>query len=271
MNNDTTPTKICTKCGQEFPATTEYFHKSKRGKYGLRADCKQCQSIPQPPKPQPQEGYKICTQCGVEKPANTEYFNRHTNGLHPWCKECTKAYSIQYRQENQEKVKEAKRIYHQKNRDKIYRKVRKWQAENREHSIEYFKKYNDEYRRRNLDKFALAESRRRARLRSLPDTFTHEQWIACLKYFNYCCAVCGNQLRDLFGDVVPHADHWIPVSYEGNDNPGTTADNMVCLCNDCNHSKSAKLPHEWLKQKFGTRKANEILARIQAYFDSLAT
>lgn len=35
-------TKICTKCENELPATTEYFNKHKLGKYGLNPVCKQC-------------------------------------------------------------------------------------------------------------------------------------------------------------------------------------------------------------------------------------
>lgn len=35
-------TKVCTACGKEYPATTEYFHKQKSGKYGLNAKCKEC-------------------------------------------------------------------------------------------------------------------------------------------------------------------------------------------------------------------------------------
>lgn len=34
--------KRCTKCGETLPATTEYFHKYKNGKYGLRSICKKC-------------------------------------------------------------------------------------------------------------------------------------------------------------------------------------------------------------------------------------
>lgn len=35
-------TKKCSKCNTEFPATLEYFYKQQAGKYGLRADCKEC-------------------------------------------------------------------------------------------------------------------------------------------------------------------------------------------------------------------------------------
>jgi len=34
--------KKCSKCGEEKPATTEYFYRSKSGKYGLCGRCKTC-------------------------------------------------------------------------------------------------------------------------------------------------------------------------------------------------------------------------------------
>lgn len=41
-HDSTTPTKRCTKCGNEFPATSEFFHRSKGNKDGLRGDCVNC-------------------------------------------------------------------------------------------------------------------------------------------------------------------------------------------------------------------------------------
>jgi hypothetical protein len=38
------PTKKCSKCAGDFPATVEFFSRYKRAKSGIRADCKQCQS-----------------------------------------------------------------------------------------------------------------------------------------------------------------------------------------------------------------------------------
>jgi hypothetical protein len=34
--------RICTKCGKELPATTEYFYKNKAGKFGLFSHCIKC-------------------------------------------------------------------------------------------------------------------------------------------------------------------------------------------------------------------------------------
>ena len=37
-------TKTCKRCGETFPATTEYFHERKDSKSGIRAHCKSCSS-----------------------------------------------------------------------------------------------------------------------------------------------------------------------------------------------------------------------------------
>jgi hypothetical protein len=35
-------TKLCKVCQEKLPATSEYFHKQKNGKFGLRTVCKKC-------------------------------------------------------------------------------------------------------------------------------------------------------------------------------------------------------------------------------------
>jgi len=116
------------------------------------------------------------------------------------------------------------------------------------------------------------ESATRAELISiLPNTLTDAEWQNALNYFNGCCAVCGRQLNDMFGQFRAAKDHWIPLQH-GKDNPGTVVKNIVPLCHGvggCNNRKYISMPNEWLKRKFGRRKAKQIAARVQAYFDSL--
>lgn len=236
MSHDTTPTKVCSKCGQEFPATPEYFSRSHKAKDGLNTQCKVC--------------------------------------IHA------------YQQENRDKKQEYDRVYQQVNQDVIRKKAREYYQVNRDKRLEYdrvrrqsnpekkrkyrqankekIREHKREYRQAHPEKHRIRNSRREARKRNLPDTFTVEQWQACLEYHHYCCAVCGYQLRDLFGNIEPHADHWIPLANP--DCPGTTADNMVCLCSVCNLSKHHKMPDAWLSEKFGKRKAVQISERIHAYF-----
>lgn len=101
---------------------------------------------------------------------------------------------------------------------------------------------------------------------------TAKQWQHAQSYFNGCCAACGRQMNDMFGEFYVSKDHWIPVSYFSEDNPRTVAANIIPLCcglGGCNNSKGCLQANVWLEKKFGKRKGRQIAARIQEYFDSL--
>jgi hypothetical protein len=294
MDNNT-PMRRCSKCGIEKPATSEFFYRRHDRPLGLQYKCKECKNsedheqrlVNNPPKPQPRDGHKICTKCGEEKLATLEFFYGQkiaSDGLHPWCKTChnanhktwvdahpeySKAYMRRYNAENKERMDEQKREYRLRTKEQTAEWNKKYYAANKEKLNAYSRRLGKQHYQENREYYYAKDINRRARKQSLPNTFTAEQWHQCLEYFNYCCAVCGKQLRDLFGDVAPHRDHWIPLNYKGDDNPGSVANNMVCLCNECNLSKNDKMPQEWLKQKFGTSKARAILERIGLYFASL--
>ena len=264
LSSDTTPMKTCAnpECGKTFPATAEYFARRKDSKDGLASWCKECAAA----------YHRQYQEANREKIAEYKRQYQEAN------REKIAEYHRQYREDNPEKVAERKRRYYEVNREKEIERTRRWSEAHREEKAENNRRYREDHRetiaerkRRwgeaNPEKRRIANSRYRARKRGLPDTFTDEQWIQCLEYFNYCCPVCDNQLRGLWGDIEPHGDHWIPMSYEGDDNPGTVASNMICLCNHCNQSKFNKMPDVWLKEKFGRRKAKPIMARIEAYFE----
>lgn len=184
--------------------------------------------------------------------------------------------------DNHDRMNEAQRIQHkdwyhnkpgfrdrvlakQKDRyhnDPMFRESAKARQKQPKHRLKK-KEYRESEHGREV--FRVAKLRRRARKRQLPDTFTAAEWQMCLDYHYGCCAVCGQQLKDLFGDVVAHADHWIPLASP--DCPGTVAANMICLCNACNQCKSSRMPMIWLTEFLGERKAKKKLAEIQAYFE----
>ena len=95
--------KKCSKCGEEKPATPEYFDRSKTGKYGLQAQCKECkrqrrQEIKNSPKPQyGPEDTKKCLDCGEIKLV-TEYYEvpHNISGLKCYCKKCTNIRGSEY-------------------------------------------------------------------------------------------------------------------------------------------------------------------------------
>lgn len=250
MQNYTT--KYCPKCKQDKPATSEYWYQDASRADGLQAICKKCRS----------EAKKKKRQDNPE-----------------WAQEEDRKSRIKFR----EKRIQQKREWYQQNKDRVRdydlanRDKRNAQRRERRESnpektqLERKKYYNLDtiykWRAKNPSKVIAIRQRRRARKLNLPDTFTSEQWVACLEYFNYCCAVCGVQLRDLFGNVEPHADHWIPlVSPEC---LGTVAENMVCLCNHCNHTKQALLPDIWLERTYSKAKAKQILERVEMYFKTV--
>jgi HNH endonuclease. len=221
---------------------------------------------------------KTCTKCNRLLPATTFFFPRHTRktgGLRPRCKTCHNEDNRAWRENNPEKDAETKKQWNDKNPQ---RNLRYYQA-NREWYLEYSRQHRETnreiqdeqqriWKKNNPEKVRAIYQRYMARKHNLPDTFTGGQWLHCLEYFNYCCAVCGRQLKDLLGMIEPQADHWIALSNP--DCPGTVADNMVCLCNHCNVSKGAKSPLDWLIEKYGKRKAKDILARIETYFASVS-
>lgn len=222
---------------------------------------------------------KRCTKCGEEKPATLEYFWKHNlgkHGLDPQCKRCRH----DKRQANREQLAQKDREKYQRNREHIMQRRRQHYAKNRERIAKETQKYRashveqiarqkQSWYEQNPHTWKAASQRRRARKRALPGAWTAQHWLACLDYFHNTCAVCGGQLRDLFGNIEPHQEHWIPLDYKGADNPGTVPGNMLPLCSPCNLSKGSKLPQVWLVERYGKAKAVRILLQIDVYFSSI--
>lgn len=196
---DSIPQITCTKCGEPFPATLEFFYKKKRGKYGLYSYCKKC----------------------------------HLSMTIPNAKAWSKAHP--------ERFKKTVKKYNDKPERK--EKVRSMYRENPE-------------------KHRALVRQRRARILSLPATFTHEQWQRCLEWWNNTCAYCGAQQS--FWHVLEQ-EHFIPVSKGG----GYIAVNVIPACRPCNSAKRTALATEWLtrRHKGNKRRVDKILARITAYFE----
>lgn len=72
--------KVCTKCNNTLPATTDCFHVLKKGKYGLRSVCKKCSAAEFKAKyvPIPKKTEKQCIDCKVTYPLTKEYFYTKT-------------------------------------------------------------------------------------------------------------------------------------------------------------------------------------------------
>lgn len=252
------------------------------------------------------EGYKRCSSgdaCvhpdGPILPATNEYFGiwQKRGKVQMWhiCRKCSNTRSRLWREKHPERARESVNRWAKANLDKkrqsgreSQRKRRinnpdKMRAINRKHREahrEQARKNTQKYRKENPDKvqegmrrWARENAPKRRRLeqsresqkRSLPATFTVADWEHALNYFHGCCAVCGRPPG--FWHRLAQ-DHWIPLSKGG----GYTRANIIPLCHGnggCNNSKRNHDANEWLTEQFGKRKANQVLKRIQEYFDSL--
>ncbi len=94
-----TPLKRCTKCGEEKPATTEYFHKRNSAPIGLKSRCKACCKLDYDPERRSQKG--------------REYYQTH--------REEVKLKSRKHYYSNHEGRRKQRQIYYQNNKEKFHR------------------------------------------------------------------------------------------------------------------------------------------------------
>ena len=207
---------------------------------------------------------KRCTKCKQELPATTEFFHKRasaSDGLQAWCKTCVASYDT---------------LRHAVHLDEYRERSQRWQADNPDKNRER----NRRYRKRNADKVRESQKlyraqrpevsrgnnqRRRAHKRNLLATFTASDWTRCLEYWRHSCAYCGRP-KGLWHTLAQ--DHWIPLAKGGTYTP----DNILPACHGvdgCNNSKIDKNGEAWLIERFGERKAKQILRRIKAYFDTV--
>jgi hypothetical protein len=160
--------------------------------------------------------------------------------------ECNRELSRQYRKENPEKVREQTRRWRARNPEKARaqwtRSMNNLREERLAYNLYYRTAFPDKvknasrrWRAKNPDKHRNYERRRNTRKKQLPFNFTVDDEKRALEYWHGCCAICGRQLRDLFGETEPQFDHWIPLTDKRPDNPGTVPENMVALCNPVMH------------------------------------
>ncbi|NCC82499.1 MAG: HNH endonuclease [Clostridia bacterium] len=292
-------TKVCTKCGKELPATTEYFSPLKSGKYGLRPECKECRRIT--PDRIPKQGYRFCSKCNEELPETEEYFriekNRGKFIFRGICKKCQKLinnryyierkeYYKEYREHNKSKhqqyyndnrdkillqnckyylnnsetLKQKKKVYYLKNRDYINEKNK----ENYKKNLEQRKAY-DKYRNiRDKAKRRINHQKYLARKKDLEATLTKQQWAQILKEFNNQCAYCGTSAEE---HLQAHSrnmeqEHFIPLSKGGE----YTHNNIIPACRSCNSSKNNKDFFEWYpEQEFYSKEREQKILKHLGY------
>ena len=130
--------KICTSCNKELPANKDYFFKQKKGKHGLRGQCKDC-----------------AKEYRKKYQSTDDYKKKHRDYMSKW------------REENPE---ESKKVSN-KSRNKHKEKINKTQRDKYKNDIEYRdrkyaieKIYKESGRRYEVQ--STPEQREKARIRS---------------------------------------------------------------------------------------------------------
>ena len=143
-------TKVCTKCGEEKPATTEHFAVGRRYLLGVRPRCKSCD--------------KECRRENKEEIAlkNKRYYENNKEELAPKRKryrennkEKKALYDRRYRENNKEELALKQRRYRENNKEKLALKKKRYRENNKE-AIALKQK---RYRENNKEALALKQRR----------------------------------------------------------------------------------------------------------------
>ena len=210
--DSTTVTRKCCICGEEFPLTSEYWHKDKKARFGLRYSC------------------KVCTRQKAKRRLD-ENRERNKEACKNWYANNRDVVDA-YREKNAEHIAEKKRKWRKNNPDKAKKHKSDSQKRNRASANARSKRF----RERHPDKMR-AKSRVDAHQRRTANgEFTAQDIDLLYRSQRGKCWWCGKPLGAAY-----HIDHRIPLVRGGTNAP----ENLCLTCPPCNLSKGAKLPHEW--------------------------
>jgi 5-methylcytosine-specific restriction endonuclease McrA len=187
---------------------------------------------------------RTCNDCKIEKPQDQFGVDKsRKDGISVRCKPCNvkraavwasknkekrKIITEKYRLANQEKCKEAVKRSQLKNPTRIT----KWVAENKEKISQYKKHW-----RQNNKEYFVADKHRR---RGASGMFTAEQIKKLFELQKGKCVCCRKDITDGF-----HRDHITPITKGGSND----ISNIQLLCANCNKSKSAKHPIDFMQSR----------------------
>lgn len=268
--------KRCTKCGELKPR--DAFHRLAESADGLKSQCKVCRNANER-ETRANNRDELNRRSREWKQNNKDKISKSGRNYRETHREELKAKKKTYYEENKEVLNVRSSVRRQKNKEAIREQKRKYAQEHRDHLREYRRKYHQLHRDEQRAKAVLRQAtpigkaavvadrhRRRARERRFPASFTPQDWLVAVAYFDGCCAVCGRP-PGLWHKLS--ADHWIPLTSP--DCPGTVPWNIVPLCHGvdgCNNQKNDRNADEWLVAKFGKRKGRAIQKRIEDYLVS---
>lgn len=235
VNGQEVVSKVCTKC-DKLKALAD-FNDQPDGLLGKESHCKECravyrvenkESLSQRAKKYYEENVDtIKWKTSKWYLENYERARERQKDYYESNKEEISVKSKEYRVKNSDKIKKRNRLYYRKNKEQIKVKIIEWRKNN-----PHFKK--------------VSEHNRMARKRSLPNTFSTEEYEYMMNFFDGKCALTGSE------DI--QIDHVIPLKIG---HAGTVFGNMIPLNSPLNSSKQDKNIFEWFKETKGENNLSE--------------
>jgi len=235
-------TKICTKCGDEFSATLEFFHRSK-GK--LASACKICING------------KNKENCERDRRKRQKWYQKHKNEISKKGKirrnsvknkKFKKEYDKKYNKENKDKINKRSKIYRKNNKQKAAAQNKKWRNNNKDKESIRSKKY---YRKNKNKINTYLKNRKKLKIAGGKGITSIEWANKILEYDGkcaYCSVVLEKNILNVYNPNGISEDHIIAISNGGKHE----ISNLVPCCRKCNDEKSNKKGkefNEWLKEK----------------------
>lgn len=242
--------------GSWLPATPDYFNKCSSRKDGMQPKCKACQSALHYAKHDHNlarnraywdEHKDEINRKDREQYATDEEIREKVRESHRKFKEKNPSYGSDYfrreMEQHPERVRERKRLSRARSMEHYRQQERDYRNSNRERINQRRRDRgvtDEDYRQRRKpspEKRRAYKNNRRARVLNASGRLTAADLRIMLKTQRGRCWYCGA----IFQDSHYHADHRIPLSRGGSNDPS----NIVLACPTCNLSKGTKLPHEW--------------------------
>ena len=219
--------KKCSKCGEEKPATLEYFHKFRNG---LRADCKVCYAE------QKKVYYKankkaIAEQQKAYREANKKAIAERGKAYYEANKEAIAEKDKAYYEANKEAIAERKKAYYEANKEAFVERAKAYYEANKEAIAEQKKAY---YK---ANKKAIVE-REKAYYRTPKGKFRTIKKEAKLRNINFSLPFKLYESQ-LWGKPCHYCGCEIEITgLDRKDNDkGYEVGNVVPCCHNCNSKK----------------------------------
>jgi 5-methylcytosine-specific restriction endonuclease McrA len=230
--SDIKQSKTCTDCGQIKPLSD--FHAASDGKYGVRANCKECKRAKRSAHRINNHEQVLVAEASYRE-TNRQTINDNKNkryAMHPehhrnvarnnYNPDNQRKRAKKYRIENPQKIIEGNLRYRTQNKEKVSADAKAWRAENPEKLANYA---NERRAKQEANGVFMISKKELKKLYSAKNCF-------------YCKEV---------SDEI-QMDHVIPIKKGGRHSIG----NLVPACRSCNQSKRDKTITQWNKWKTAT-------------------